>query len=104
MYTFSGVLRDSEEADHPIADSRITVEAAGGASASRSLSRASVVPGGEVVVTIVVSDYGQYGGVVETLPAGFGYESSSLSDSAVRDSGQTVTFLLFGSRVASRTL
>jgi hypothetical protein len=55
-----------------------------------------VVPGGEVVVTVTASGYGPFGGVVETLPAGFGYESSSLSDSAVRDSGQTVTFLLFG--------
>ena len=40
-------------------------------SASRSFSVMSVEPGGELVVTIEASDYGQAGGVTETLPAGF---------------------------------
>ena len=52
----------------------------GGASATRSFDMASVAAGGEVVVTIMATGYGSLGGVTETLPAGFSYESSSLVD------------------------
>ena len=70
-------------------------------SAVRSFSPESVAAGGEVVVTIVASDYDVPGAVTETLPAGFIYVSSSLDD---RGSGggarvidaQTVRFTLFG--------
>jgi hypothetical protein len=37
--------------------------------ASRSLPPESVAPGGEVVVTITADNYGQAGGVTETLPS-----------------------------------
>ena len=48
---------------------------------TRSLSRSSVPPGGQLTVTIVARDYGRVGRIVETLPTGL-----SSADS------QTVTF------------
>ena len=99
-HTFSGKLRDFERDDHVVGgDSEITVEAAQEAqpSASRSFNPATVASGGEVTVTIAVADYGQAGGVTETLPAGFGYVSSSLADSQVTElSGNQVRFTLQG--------
>ena len=47
-----------------------------------------------MVVTITVADYGDTGGVAETLPTGFTYETSSLS--AARVNGQRVEFGLIG--------
>ena len=55
--------------------------------ASRSFDPATVAPGGRVVVTITMADYGQAGGVIETLPAGFSYVSSSLDAGQVRELG-----------------
>ena len=49
-----------------------------------------------MTVTIEAADYGQAGGVTETLPAGFAYVSSSLSASQVNESGQNVRFTLQG--------
>ena len=95
-YTFSGVLRDSERADYPIADSDITVEAPAPPSATRSFPSEYVAPGGELVVTIEASNYGGFGAVTETLPAGFTYMSSSLEDSQVNVSGQVARFTLQG--------
>ena len=91
-YTFSGVLKDDQGTDHPIADSTITVEPPVPPSAARSFPSEYVAPGGELVVTIEPSNYGQFGGVVETLPAGFTYMSSDLSTAVA--SGQTVRFTL----------
>ncbi len=65
-------------------------------SATRSFDSTSVAPGGQVVVTIQATDYGQAGGVTETLPTGFSYVSSSLSASQVNESGQNVRFTLQG--------
>jgi hypothetical protein len=112
-YTFRGVLRDNERVDHPMADSPITVEAAdpgdgddgtatttppapGAPTATRSLSSSSVAPGAEITVTVTASDYGSFGAVTETLPAGFTYMSSSLEDSQVNVSGQVTRFTLQG--------
>ena len=80
---FSGKLRDSDRVDSVVGGaSSVTVEAAAqpAASARRSFSAASVAAGGEVVVTIAASGYGSLGAVTETLPAGFSYVSSSLTD------------------------
>ena len=66
------------------------------ASATRSFNPATVAPGGTVTVTIQAANYGQAGGVTETLPAGFAYVSSSLSASQVYESGQDVRFTLQG--------
>ena len=74
----------------------LPVAAQQGASATRFFDPASVAPGGRVVVTIKTADYGQIGGVTETLPAGFGYVSSSLDTEQVRVTGQQVRFTLQG--------
>ena len=63
--------------------------------AARSFSAASVGPGAEVVVTVTAAGYGVVGQVVETLPEGFGYVSSSLPG-AVDRAGQAITFTLLG--------
>ena len=62
----------------------------------RSFSPPSAALGGMVVVTISASGYGGYGQVVETLPPGFSYVSSSLTDDSVTVNGQEVTFILVG--------
>ena len=68
-----------------------------GASATRSFKPATVAPSGEVEVTIAAAHYGRLGRVTETLPAGFSYESSSLThDEDVQVDGQTVKFTLLG--------
>ena len=64
--------------------------------ATRSFDSATVTPGGELVVTITAVDYGQAGGVTETLPSGFSYESSTLPANQVLASGQEVRFTVFG--------
>ena len=57
---------------------------AGSHGANRSFSATSVPAGGELDVTIDTSGSG-LGQVVETLPAGFTYVSSTLSEGAVED-------------------
>ena len=101
-YSFSGNLRDFERDDYTVGGaSSVTVEAPSTPStptpsANRSINPATVAPGGTVTVTIQAADYGQAGGVTETLPAGFAYVSSSLSTSQVNESGQDVRFTLQG--------
>ena len=72
--------------------------------ASRSFSPTPVSAGGELEVTITAAGYGGFGGVVETLPIGFSYVSSSLSDSAVTVAGQEVSFTLFGETAFTYTV
>ena len=95
-YSFSGVLTDFDRTAYDVGgDTDVSVlAAAGGPSASRSFPSEYVAPDGELVVTVSASNYGQFGAVTETLPAGFAYLSSSHSD--VSASGQTVRFSLFG--------
>ena len=70
---------------------------AGQHSATRSFNPATVAPGGQVTVTIAAANYGQGGGVTETLPSGFTYVSSSLDASQVTElSGNQVRFILSG--------
>ena len=65
--------------------------------ATRSFNPATVAPGGQVTVTIAAAGYGQAGGVTETLPRGFAYVSSNLSDSQVTELGNNqVRFTLQG--------
>ena len=74
--------------------SRVTVQDDAGPSAARMLDTSSVpTEGGPVVVTITVTGATQ-GVVVETLPDGFTYESSSLDGSQVREDGQVISFIL----------
>ena len=97
-HSFSGTLRDSDKTDHTVGGATsVTVEAAQGAqaSATRSFSSATVAPGGQVTVTIAATNYGQAGGVTETLPTGFAYVSSPLADSQVTEqSDNRVRFVL----------
>ena len=65
-------------------------------SALRSLSAPWTLPGGPLEITITAAGYGGFGQVVETLPSGFSYEGSDLSEVAVEVEGQTVTFTLLG--------
>ena len=66
------------------------------ASATRSISPATVAPGGMVTVTITAANYGVFGEVTETLPAGFTYESSThgLVTNPVDGNSQKVRFAL----------
>ena len=98
-HRFSGTLRDFERDDYDVGGpSSVTVEATAGPtpSATRSFDKTTVEPGGEVVVTIAVANYGQGGGVTETLPGGFTYESSSLAANEIEVTGQDVRFILQG--------
>ena len=69
-----------------------------GATATRSFSPTSVLPNGEVTVTVAVADYGTFGGLTENLPEEFAYKpmSSNLDDAQVVVNGQTVRFTLTG--------
>ena len=69
-----------------------------GVIATRSFSPTSVMPGGDVTVTVAVADYGFAGALTETLPEGFVYQpmSSNLDDAQVDVNDQTVKFTLLG--------
>ena len=68
-----------------------TTETPGTSGASRSFSALSVDPGEELTVTIADAGSGA-AQVVETLPAGFSYVASSLSEDSVEVLDQTITF------------
>ena len=72
--------------------------------ATRSYSRVHVGPGSAVVITVNASGYGAFGLIVETLPSGFSYVSSSLPDTAVMVSGQEVSFTLLGNQAFTYTV
>ena len=61
--------------------------------ANRSFSTATVAAGGEVEVTVAPSDYGRFGQVVETLPAGFSYVSSEQPGIKVDGQDVAIVFL-----------
>ena len=48
------------------------------------------------MVTITATNYGGFGQVEETLPEGFSYTGSSLSEGSVTVDGQIVSFVLLG--------
>ena len=96
-YSFSGVLTNSDREEVPIGGAlTITVGTPAARGVIRSFSPPSAAPGGVVVVTITASGYGGFGWVVETLPPGFSYVSSSLSDDSVTVNEQEVDFHPFG--------
>ena len=68
-----------------------------GHSAVRSLSAAWVEPGGRLEVTVSAEGYGSIGQVVETMPEGFVYQGSDMSEAAVSVEGRTIAFTLFQS-------
>ena len=108
-YTFTGTVADAEREARPVGGaSSVTVTAGGGGTpdptpdptkdpnASRTLSPALVSPGGEIEINVTATDYGRFGAVVETLPAGFNYVEGSITPTDIRVAvdGQEVTFSL----------
>ncbi len=89
--TISGKLR-VDRVDYDFDDSSVTVE--GGPSASRSLDSGSVAAGGENVVVTITVEGATQAVVTETLPSGFTYVESSLSDNQVRPDGRDYRFIL----------
>ena len=87
-YDFSGELTDADGGTTMVGGmSSLTVEAAPvteGPKGSRSFSAASVSEGGNLTVTVTAMDYGQIGAVVETMPAGFTYVSSTPGERRTR--------------------
>ena len=73
--------------------------ASSGASATRSLSQATVEVGGRVTVTIAAESLGSFGAVEETLPEGFTYLSTTHTE-APNVSGQKLTFVIFGTEAS----
>ena len=105
-YEFSGTVGDSNR-DSLAVGGASSVEVTGpkGPEATRSISRSSVDSGGQVTITITTtSDYGAAGTVVEILPEGFSYASSTLSSAAVADRGNSVGFTLLGDDSFSYTV
>ena len=78
-----------------VASLLILPTAAGAATSSRTLP-ASVNVGAPITVSITVADYGTFGGIVETIPNGFTYDGSTLSESQVIEDGNSVKFILYG--------
>ena len=105
-YEFSGTVGDSNRDSLSVGGvSSVEVTGPKGPEASRSISRSSVDSGGQVTITITTdSDYGAAGTVVETLPEGFSYASSTLSSAAVADRGESVGFTLLGDDSFSYTV
>ena len=94
-HTFSGILKDFDKNEYVVGGNTGIVVGGVVPTATRTLP-SPVAPGGTVEVGIAAADYGMAGQVIETLPAGFDYVSSSLSPTAVAQDGQEVTFTLFG--------
>ena len=99
--SFSGVFSGVDANFDPFSnvqvggDSAVTVEDDAAIRARRSFGSASVASGGSLTVTITTRGKGVYASVVETLPAGFTYSSSSgLPADQVTTLGQDVTFSL----------
>ena len=104
-HSFSGMLRDSDRANHTVGGATgVTVTAPAGPSATRSFDKPSVAPGGTVTVTIQVANYGGIGRVTETLPAGFAYVDSTHDSAGVRVNGQEVRFTLQGDSSVAYTV
>ncbi len=72
-------------------------------SAERSLP-SSVNTNGEFQVTIKVADYGAAGQVLEKIPEGFTFISSTLPEKAISVNGNKVSFLLMNEKSFSYTL
>jgi hypothetical protein len=73
------------------------------ASATRNLP-SSVTAGQTFDVDIDIADYGVFAQIIETLPSGFSYVDTSLSESAVDVTGQAVKFTLLGETSFTYTL
>ena len=96
-HTMGGTLQDDEGNSYAVREgSVVTVDAPVPTATRRLPSR--VNPGATLTVNIRVTNYGDFGQVVETLPDGFAYvpDSASPSDVRVAEDGQMLTFTFFG--------
>ena len=112
-YNFSGILKNFDfvpvviggESSVTVEDSTVTPSPSPSPapspapgtthSATRTLPADAVMPSTHFEVAVVLADYGSFGSLVETLPAGFSYKShEGIADSSVQVSGQTITFTL----------
>ena len=95
-HEFSGVVTNDYRMEAAVGgDSAVTVEAAAVShSAARSFSDSRVDLGGQLVVTIELEGLGSFGRVMETLPEGFGYVSSSLAAEQVESADSEITFTI----------
>jgi hypothetical protein len=119
-YTFSGILKDVDQIDELITGPSVVTVAADPASpppdegngdgsepsptASRSFLETSVVPGGNVEVTITAAGYGFGGQIMETLPGGFTYVSSDPAGATFDSADRTVSFTLVDETVFKYTV
>ena len=95
-YVFSGDLIDDQGNRRSIGGAKsFTVTAPTGPTAQRSFSPSQIAPSGVVSVRIAVNNYGQFGGVAETIPADFTYVAGS-SNVDVEVDGRTLEFALYG--------
>lgn len=96
-HTFSGTLRDDADAEYAVGGDSLVAIDAPVPTATRSLP-SRVNPGATFTVSMRNADYGEFGQVVETLPAGFAYEADSVSPSDVRvtENDQQLIFTLLG--------
>ena len=95
-YVFSGDLIDDQGNRHSIGGvTSFTVTPRPGPTVLRSFSPSQIAPSGEVSVRIAVNNYGQFGGVAETIPADFTYVAGSSNLDVVVD-GRTLEFALYG--------
>ncbi len=108
-YSFSGVVKDNELDSNDVGGATDIMVTPSAVEASRSFSASTVDAGGELTVSVTASEYGQFGQVVETVPAGFVFVSTSLEDPPwIR--GRMLGFSLFGEEsftytvAATRTL
>lgn len=74
------------------------------ASSAERVLPASVDTGEEFQITINLADYGAAGQVLEKLPEGFTFVSSSLPDRAVTVNENKLSFLLMGDESFTYTL
>ena len=95
-YSFSGLLIDVDRNESEVGgDKELVVESAS-AVATRALPAEPVSTGATFTVGIEASGYGVMGQVVETLPAGFVYGTSTLDPTSVEVVDNTIIFYLFG--------
>ena len=103
-YDFSGKVVDFDKDQRDVdGDSSIEVMDPP-LGAERSISRSSVNPGEQVTINIDASGFDTTASVVEDLPAGFSYMSSSLSSAAVNAGEDSVRFTLLGENSFSYTI
>ena len=108
-YEFSGTIVDFDKDERNVGgDSSIEVTGievpVPTFGAERSIPRSAVSSGEHVTVSIAASAYGAAASVVENVPAGLSYTSSSLSSAAVNVGEDSLRFTLLGENSFSYTL